>query len=302
LYSHPIALVDLIVVSFNSRRHLRQCVAPLADREDVHVIVVDNASSDGSLEVLEDLPVETIALAHNGGFAVGCNAGWRAGEAPFVLFMNPDATIDDASLNRLVRVLKDSESVGAAGPRILDADGSLDFSQRRFPRLRSTYAQALFLHRLFPRALWADEVIRDERRYRRAGPVEWLSGACLLVRRTALEQIDGWDAGFFFYSEDVDLCRRLWDAGYEVRFEPAAVCRHSGGASAPRSGLLPVLAASRLRYARKHDRPVVAELQRIGIALNALTHGLLSQRGAEMRAGYRQALREVWLPSRSTPD
>src|SRR5439155_2634693 len=141
-------------------------------------------------------------------------------------------TIDTTSLERLVQVLEDDERVGAVAPKIVYPDGSITFSQRRFPRLRSTYARAVFLHRAAPRATWTDEIVRDERKYEQPRSAEWVSGACLMVRRSALEELGGWDEDFFLYSEDIDLCRRLWRSGRKVRFEPSATSVHEGGASA----------------------------------------------------------------------
>jgi GT2 family glycosyltransferase len=285
-----VAAVDVVVVSYNSRGELRGCVAPLTQLEDVHVIVVDNASTDGSLEVIADLAAERIALSRNGGFGHGCNAGWRAGRAPYVLFLNPDARIDAEALDRLVAVLESSPEAGAVAPRINHDDGTLDYSLRRFPRLRSTYARALFLHRIFPRAPWTDELIRDSDVYARPGSPDWVSGACILARRTVLEELGGFDEGFFMYCEDIDLCRRVHDAGHDLRYEPTAVITHIGGASAPRTSLLPVLAESRLRYARKHRRAPAALLERLGIALEALTHVVISSGGRAARAGHGRAL------------
>ena len=199
------------MVSYNSRDRLRRCVSPLLGVEGVTVTVVDNDSSDGSLEVLRGLPVTGIQSGRNGGFAFGCNIGWRLGKARFVLFINPDAAIDLGSLDSLSAVLDRMPQAGVVGPRIVDEAGNVDFSQRRFPRLVSTYAQALFLHRLFPRAPWVDEVVRDPRAYDREGVPEWISGACVLVRRSCLEALDGLDEGFFMYSEDTDFARRLRD-------------------------------------------------------------------------------------------
>jgi GT2 family glycosyltransferase len=237
--------------------------------------------------VLEGLDVTTIRLDRNGGFASGCNAGWRAGSSPYVLFLNPDARIDRESLERLARVLDGDERVAIAAPRILEPDGTLDFSQRRFPRLKSTYAHALFLHRVFRGAAWTSELVYDEAAYDKPGSPEWASGACLLVRRSVLEELGGWDDGFFMYCEDKDLCRRARDGGHDIRFDPSAVVRHEGGASAPRTSLAGVLAESRVRYARKHDPRVRAELERAGIALTALTHSLLGRD----RPGHLRALR-----------
>jgi len=282
--------VDAVVVSYNSRRHLRACVQPLTAVDGVRVYVTDNASTDDAVGTIADLPVEVLALSENNGFGAGCNAGWRRGQAPFVLFMNPDASIDEESLRRLVDVLETADDVGLVGPRILEPDGSLAFSQRRFPLLRSTYARALFLHRLFPRAAWTDELVRDPGSYERAGSPDWVSGACMLVRRSVLEEIGGFDERFFLYCEDKDLCRRIRAAGHDVRYEPGATVRHRGGASAPRAGLLPVLARSRIEYARKHWSRARAALERAGVALNALTHAVVSRGGREKRAGHLNAL------------
>jgi N-acetylglucosaminyl-diphospho-decaprenol L-rhamnosyltransferase len=290
--------VDVVIVSFNSRDHLRRALEPLVGRAELNVIVVDNASTDGTLATIEDTPVQIIPLSQNGGFAHGCNEGWRRGGAPYVLFLNPDTEIDFPSIERLRAVFEANERVGIAAPQIRGEDGVLHFSQRRFPHLRSTFSQALFLHRFFPRADWADELVRDERAYARRGSPEWVSGACFMVSRPALERLGGLDEGFFMYCEDTDFCRRLWDAGLEVRYEPDALVRHVGGASVPRGELLPVLASSRVRYAWKHHGPVAAALERFGIALGALTHLLLA-RSSTTRAGHARSLRSLVSRSRS---
>jgi GT2 family glycosyltransferase len=121
-----------------------------------------------------------------------------------------------------------------------------------------------------------------------------VSGACVLVRREALERIGGLDEGFFLYCEDKDLCKRLWDRGYEVRFEPDSVAQHEGGASAPRSALLPVLVASRVRYAHKHSGAHVALLERLGLALGALTHIVFSRGGSAVRFGHARSVRTAF--------
>jgi N-acetylglucosaminyl-diphospho-decaprenol L-rhamnosyltransferase len=281
--------VDVVIVSYNSSSTLRECVEQLAAEPYVHVIVADNASSDDSLETVADLPVEALPLPTNGGFAAGCNAGWRAGRAPYVLFLTPDATIDVASIERLVGVLERDDTAGAVAPKILESDGSLDFSLRRFPRVRSTLSQAFFMHRLFPRADWTDEVIREADRYERPGVSDWVSGACILARRDVLDELNGLDEGFFMYCEDKDLCRRIWSSGREVRYEPTALVVHRGGVSAPRASLLPVMAASRIRYARKHLRGPLALLERLAVSLLALTHVVVSRGGRSRRAGHAAA-------------
>lgn len=283
--------LDVVVVSYNSASQLRACVEPLSALEGVNVVVVDNASADASAAVVSDLPVDVVELAANGGFAHGCNVGWRRGDAPYVLFLNPDARIDEPSLRLLASVLDGDSEAAIAAPRIVAPDGRLHHSLRRFPTVRSTFAQALFLHRLWPTAAWADEIVRAPESYERPGKVDWASGASLLVRRSVLEQLDGWDEGFFLYCEDMDLCRRSWRAGWSVRFEPRAVAVHEGGASSASSATLPHLAASRVRYAYLHRSRRAAVAERVGVALESLTRLLLGRGGAGARLGHARAMR-----------
>jgi N-acetylglucosaminyl-diphospho-decaprenol L-rhamnosyltransferase len=289
--------INVVIVAYNSAESLRDCVTPLVARPDVSVFVVDNASPTGGLELIADLDVAAIQLRVNGGFAHGCNVGSRAGNAPYVLFLNPDAVISAAAVDQLVSVLRADPCVAIVAPKIVRPRGELEYSQRRFPRLASTYARALFLHRILPRLHWSDELVRDPSVYETSASPEWVSGACLLIRRSVLEEIGGWDERFFMYCEDVDLCARVRNGGYDIRFEPAAVARHEGGASAPRPMLIPTLAASRLLYARKHRSRLGAFVERAGLALEALTHAAVSRRGQDARAGHARALRLLARPA-----
>lgn len=298
-YVPAVTRLDVVVVSYNSRDALRACVEPLSRLDWAHVVVVDNDSADGSLESVADLPIERIARADNGGFSKGCNDGWRAGSAPYVCFLNPDATIDGPSLERLVAVLDEDDRVGAVAPRIEHPDGSISFSLRRFPRLRSTYARALFLHRLFPGAAWTDELVRDEQEYTHPGCPEWVSGAVVVLPRAVLEELGGWDEGFFLYSEDIDLCRRVWRSGRQVRFEPEAVAVHEGGASSPGGVTLPYLVASRIRYAEKHRSRLYSLLERLGVGIEELLRVLVSRGGFRARAAHARSLRLVLSRSRA---
>ena len=282
-------VVDIVVVTYNSRSHVRSAVAPLSAIPDFHVVVVDSASADATLDTVSDLPLTAVGLDDNRGFGHACNVGWRRGDAPFVLFVNPDAVMDEASVRRLVEAAERDPRVGVAAPRIVDTDGELDFSLRRFPRLRSTYAQAFFVHRLLPAADWTDEVVRSPDAYERPWTPDWVSGACLLVPRPVLERLGGFDEGFFMYCEDIDLCRRVWDLDLVVTFVPEALAVHEGGGSLPRATLLPVLAASRLRYARKHQSRTVAALERAGVAAGALTHAVVTRGGRQARRGHLNA-------------
>jgi len=283
--------VHAVIVAYNSAPTIRACVTPLL-AAGAHVTVVDNASPDDTAAALAGLDVDLFHAAGNDGFAAGCNLGAPRGDAPYVLLLNPDAAVGDEGLAPLVRVLDEDPRAGLVGPRIIEDDGSLAFSQRRFPRLRSTYAQALFAHRLWPDATWTDELIRDDAAYTEPASPDWVSGACMLVRRSVLERLGGLDDAFFLYAEDIDLCARVREAGWDVRFVPAAVARHTGGASRPSEELLPVLAASRVLYAHKHPRSRTAVvLETGGIALGHATHMVTSIRRPAVRRGHLAALK-----------
>jgi len=292
-------LVDVVVVAHRSRDVLRDCIEPLAAWPRARVVAVDTDSGDGALETLAGLDVETVQAPRNGGFGYGCNLGARLGEAPYLCFLNPDVRIAPGDVELLVRRLAAEPGAAVAGPRIEDERGRLEPSRRRFPRLRSTLATALLLQRLAPRSTWADEVERDPAAYRGAGPVDWLTGACLLVRRDAFEAVGGFDEGFFLYSEEIDLSRRLRDRGMSTLYEPAARCTHAGGASAPRAGLLAAQIRSRVRYAAIHEGTANARLTALAMALFMLvrlpaslgSEGHVAGRLGALRAALAAALR-----------
>jgi len=277
--------VDVVVVSFNSQAALRSCVEPLAGADDLNVVVVDNASHDESLATIADLPISVFPLKANVGFGAGCNVGWRSTSSPYVLFLNPDARMSPAAIRELANHAEQRSSIAALGPRLVTASGDLDYSLRRFPRLRSTFARALFLHRLWPNASWVDEVIRDPVAYGEPHAVDWVTGACLLVHRTALEAVGGFDERFFVYGEDKDLCARLWAAGYEVAYEPSIVCGHEGGAGSGASvGTRRILLTrSRLLYANVHCTRSVAFLESLGLALESLVRLVVGPGGVRGR-------------------
>jgi GT2 family glycosyltransferase len=214
-----------------------------------------------------------------------------------VLLINPDAQIDGASLASLARALRADAELAGVGPRVVDRAGTLQFTQRRFPRLRSTYAQGLFLHRAMPLADWADDAIRDPEAYARPAQPDWLSGCCVLLRRDAVASVGGLDDGFFLYAEETDLFKRLAAAGWRAGYDPHATVRHEGQGSANPNATEPIRAASRVRYVRKHHGRTIAAFEGIGLALGSLTHAATWIRDPARARGHlaaaRAALRAV---------
>jgi hypothetical protein len=287
----PEPAADIVIVSYNSREFLRECVEPLAADPQLQVVIVDNASPDRSLEAVDGLDVITVAGDSNVGFARACNQGWRLTSAPYVLFLNPDARIAPDAVRRLVATLEGEEKVAIGGPRIVDFDGTLVYSQRRFLDVLSIWAQAFFLHHVFPQAAWTDGIIRSDDLYAAPGSPDWISGACLLVRRDVLERLDGFDERFFMYCEDQDLCRRARENGFDIRYEPLAVASHAGGASAPRAAMFPVLVESRRRYLVKHHGRVALGAAQAGLAAGEAIRLLFTRGGLRDRAGHLEGLR-----------
>jgi len=256
--------LDVVVVAYRSGAHLRRCVERLCGHEDINVFVVDNACPDGSPATVADLPLTTVVMRRNAGFGAGCNAGLSLGTAPAVLFLNPDAQLEAAGARTLAAQLAADPSLGAVGPRIVGDDGSLHRSARRFPRLRSAFGEALFLHHLLPHAQWTTELVCRPV----AGDVEWLSGAALCARRDALTAIGGFDQRFFLYSEDTDLCARLRDVGYRVAYAPEVTATHVGGHSAPAPLQERTKLGARMLYARLHESRVRYAGFRVAYALH----------------------------------
>jgi GT2 family glycosyltransferase len=281
--------IDVVVVAYSSADSLRGCVEPLAGREGIAVTVVDNASPTDDVATIADLPVHVVRAAANRGFGTGCNLGIAVGDSPYVLILNPDTRMDAEALGVLVEKLEREPDLGLVAPRLVDDAGELMLSQRRFPRLRTAYAKALFLHRVSRRAGWTDDVVGDRAAYDRPGRPDWVTGACLLFRRSALELVGGFDEGFFLYCEETDLCLRMREAGLGVAYEPGATVVHDGGGSAPRSSLLWVHARSRMRYARKHRSWPAARVEAVAILLEALSHALANVRRPAVARGHAKA-------------
>ncbi|HEX4901667.1 MAG TPA: glycosyltransferase family 2 protein [Acidimicrobiales bacterium] len=257
-----------VIVNYNSAPDIFECLDTLrAGDHPVELVVVDNASTDGSPEQLEALAdVHLVRSARNVGFSGGVNLGVRTtGPEGAVLLVNPDATLDPGAVARLVETLEAHPRAAAVGPLVLNPDGTVQPSKRRFP----TWVQAA-MHAtvgvFWPgnpgtRAYVCADLPED-----RPSQVGWLSASVLLVRADAFRAVGMFDERFFFYVEDLDLCRRFADAGWELWFEPRAEAVHAwGGSTRNATKQLWQHHTNLYRYVRKHSHgwrrvklPVVA--------------------------------------------
>jgi GT2 family glycosyltransferase len=202
------------------------------------------------------------------GFARANNVGLQRARGRHVLFLNPDAFLAEDALRSLVSAIERGPQVGVVGPRLVNEDESLQFSARNFPTVANQLFEALMLHKvlLHQSRRWGG-VIYDAELYRQGGPVDWLSGAVLLVRREAIEEVGGFDERFFLYSEEKDLQLRLSKAGWSAVLEPDAVATHLHG-DTYRPELFEISLRSKLAYNAKHERG----LRRVAFDLALMLH------------------------------
>ncbi len=240
--------VAIVIVSFNTRGDLLRCLASLSRvAAPAEVVVVDNASDDGSAEAARQAfpRAQVIASPTNEGYSKANNRGWKATSAPFVLLLNSDTELRPRAVETLVEVLRTRPEIGVVGPRTVDSLGVIQVSSG--PDLT-------------PLAEWKQRrlvrgVERGDRgalafagtRYSREHEPAWVSGACLLTRRAQLEAVGGLDEAFFLYEEDVDLCVRIGRLGFRVLFTPAAEVLHHRGRSMARTP-----GRARFEYHRSH--------------------------------------------------
>lgn len=226
-------MISVVIVTYNSREHVGRCLESL-QRHATEIVVVDNASADGTPEVVGAFPaVKLIVAPRNLGFAAGANLGARSSGGDALLFVNPDVECL-APLSELQDVLDGSPGVTALAPRLVDADGrpQVGFNVRRLPTAAALIFEILTLNRFFPR----NPVNRNYRclgfNYARAAEIEQPAAACLLVRRSSFEQCGGFDERFFpLWFEDVDLCLRLRQGGGRILYWPHVAFRHAGAHS-----------------------------------------------------------------------
>jgi hypothetical protein len=259
--------MDVAIVNFNTREHLRRCVQSVRDAGAERVVVADNASIDGSAGMIaETFPeVDLLAMKENLGYGGAANEAIAASAAPYVLLLNADTRVVTGALEVLADHLDRHPRVAVVAPRLLDPEGSIQPSC--FPFLGSVQ---LMLEKSFL-GRWLSVLPRLRRRYFLTQwphdsdrSVPWALGAALGIRREAFEAVGGFDRSFFLFAEEVDLCWRLRRAGWHVHFTPRATVVHAGGQSTARDRVrmaVQRVAGARLFYRRHYPRWRVALLE-----------------------------------------
>lgn len=305
-----------VVVSFNSASLIGDCISALTRSKDSHsnsIVIVDNASSDDTVQVIRRLypAVTVIVNARNAGFGEACNIGAHAeGSSEFIFFLNPDCIVRDDTIAVLLNVHRTQSLVGAVGPVLRDNLGRVELSPGPSPDLLTVVGQLFGAGRWLgnakvtkalsgiPRMMRSSTLEASLRRRRgtisAGGPLAsgFLSGACMLVRRDAFDDVDGFDRDFGLYYEDADFCERLRKRGWRIWFEPSVEVLHMGGASS--AGRFrryhPVAYSALVRYLRRHRGWAYASAARVLVAciatlrlLRALCQGFSAANRREVR-------------------
>ena len=296
------AVVSVIVVSHNTREDLLRGLGSLGDVTlPLEVVVVDNASGDGSADAVEQrFPhVRVLRNAQNVGFARANNRGLFETRAPFVLLLNSDAELRPGCLETLLRILQERPRLGIVAPRTIEADGAVQvsFGPELTPWREWRQGRLVVgVKRRQPAALKtaAEAAAREHE-------PAWVSASCLLARREAIAAVGGFDEAYFLYEEDVDLCRRVRQAGWGVLFTPAAEAVHHLGRSVARD---PERARfeynrSHLRYYARHNGRLASGALRVYVGATAAAGWIAGVGpGPERAARRRSCLRLIALAAR----
>jgi GT2 family glycosyltransferase len=248
--------VTIVIVSYNSGPLTRRCLdSAVKDLAGVtwEAVLVDNASPDGSGWSLPEGPgITVVRNPVNAGFGTAVNQAVRTSDAPLVWLLNPDCDVEPGAFATLSGVLRRNDMCAIAAPQLLNADGSVQASARGEPSMSTgLFGRHSLLARLLPRAgasrrnLPAADLVREGAE---STPVDWVMGAAMLIRRDRFEAVGGFDERYFLYWEDADLCRRLRDIGFTIRYVPGARVRHPGGASAGTASRLAIREFHRSAY------------------------------------------------------
>ncbi|HEX6490575.1 MAG TPA: glycosyltransferase family 2 protein [Gaiellaceae bacterium] len=282
--------VSVVVVTYNSLAWIERCLESVRGHE---TIVVDNGSRDGTVELVrERFPEAQVVEQENRGMGAGNNAGMRRASGRHFLLLNADAWAVGDAVDRLAAFADSQPDAAVVGPKLLHPDGSLQRSARAFPTLWRLATEYLFLRKLAPRSRIFNSFYEGDFAHDRVRQVDWLLGACLLVRRAAADEVGLFDEDFFLFSEETDWCYRFHQAGWGVYFFPEAEVMHVGGASHG-GALFAENVRGQLRFLAKHRGTREAERAR-RLLLAGVRLRLVLFRGERARS-YREAAR--WLAS-----
>jgi GT2 family glycosyltransferase len=270
--------LSIIIVNWNTHDLLNKCLNTInlhLGELDAEVLVIDNASSDGSVEMVQQEWPEVRLFQNetNEGFARANNKGIRESRGRYYLLLNTDTFVHPGAIETLLRFMDANPDTGAGGCRLYYGDGSLQRSCTSFPTLLTELWQALWLDRLFPESEIFGKYWMTYWDFNDVREVDSVIGACMILRREAIDEVGLFDESYFMYSEEVDLCYRLKKAGWKIRFTPKATATHIWGGTSKRiqeETTFLRLYRSRMLFFRKHYGRTAAFLFKVILILGSL--------------------------------
>jgi N-acetylglucosaminyl-diphospho-decaprenol L-rhamnosyltransferase len=288
--------VAAVVVSYNVRELLLACLRSLEDArqrgELTTIVVVDNASHDGSAEAARAcFPGMTVIDAPNDGYGAGANRGIAVTSEPYVLILNPDTVVQPGSVAELSRYLDEHHHVALVGPLLRYPDNSVQPTRRRFPGRLTPLFESTVVEEWWPGNPWARAFHMRDEPSDRPEEVDWVVGAAMLVRRAAVEQAGGFDDAVRMYSEEVEWCWRLRQHGWSIAWNPAAEIIHHEGASSGQNIFARQVEfdTSRVRLARRMYGPGTATVIRLGLLAGYALQ--IAREGLKWLLGHKRELR-----------
>lgn len=289
--------ISIIIVSFNTKNLLKKCLVSIFKffkGINFEVIVVDNASSDDSIQAVRNFDeVRVIQNKKNLGFGTANNQGAKISKGRWLFFLNSDAYLIDNSIAKLLEKLSKNPKIGTVGPLILNENKTIQQSIGFFPNLPKIFYWMSFIDDLPGGELLKPYHLDHDRFYHREQKVDWITGAAMLVKREVFEKIKGFDEKIFLYGEDVDLCYRIEKAGFQIVFSPLAKVIHLGRGSSERLSILAIAGEYKgLLYLYRKYRGALAQfflqlLLKWGALLRILIFGILLQRKELLKAYWR---------------
>lgn len=228
--------LSFVLVNYKVGEELVKCLRslrPIPDKVQCEFIVVDNSSPEASRFLSSStLPnLRVISAQRNSGYAAACNLGARQSNSPYICFLNPDVRLMEGDLRGMLDWMDRNPSVGLLGPRIMNSDGTRQYSARSFPNWTVAFAHRYsILTRVFPNNPISSQYLQTHLNGA-VTPVDWVSGCCLLARKEAFDAVDGFDEGYFLFFEDVDLAHRAKQKGWQCVYYPSVAFTHSIGGS-----------------------------------------------------------------------
>lgn len=288
--------VSAIVVSYNVRELLLSCLESLETARSTgylrEIIVVDSDSNDSSPNAVQErFPDVTVIDAPNRGYGAGANIGIVASHGSYVLVLNPDTVVPPDTVRRLANYLNANPGVAVCAPRMRYPDGRLQPSRRRFPGRLTPIFESTIFQQWWPRNPWSRHYHLEDRREDEIQDVDWVVGACLMVRRAAINRVGGFDESFWMYCEEIEWCWRFRRHGWRISYLPDVEITHHEGASTGQNVPLRQLAfdRSRIELQRRLYGGPTATVVKAGIKLGYTIH--MSVEGLKWVLGHRRDLR-----------